>query len=119
MQRRHPLKWGERQQIEVKDDFSRLTIEERMQKVAELLSPRPDDLRPGPPQLDCEGKSLFIRSWGDPPVFRPADRPISADLQSVVPQCAAQTGEGPLAAPTTFLRASQDPRSHRACHATS
>jgi hypothetical protein len=43
MQRRHPLKWGERQQIEVKDDFSRLTIEERMQKVAELLSPRPGD----------------------------------------------------------------------------
>ena len=25
MQRRHPLKWGDRQQIEVKDDFSRLT----------------------------------------------------------------------------------------------
>jgi hypothetical protein len=43
MQRRHPLKWGERQQIEAKDDFSRLTIEERMQKVAELLSPRPGD----------------------------------------------------------------------------
>ena len=43
MQRRHPLKWGERQQIEVKNDFSRLTIEERMQKVAELLSPRPGD----------------------------------------------------------------------------
>ena len=43
MQRRHPLKWGERQQIEAKDDFSRLTIEERMQKVAELFSPRPGD----------------------------------------------------------------------------
>ena len=37
MARRHPQEWGDRQQIDVKNDLSALTVEERMRKAAELL----------------------------------------------------------------------------------
>ena len=54
MARRHPQEWGDRQQIDVKNDMTQLTVEERMRKAAELL-----DLvraiagpRPTPPPLE-------------------------------------------------------------------
>ena len=49
MARRHPQEWGDRQQVDVRNDMAALTVEERMRKAAELLDlvraitgPRPE-----------------------------------------------------------------------------
>ena len=54
MRQLHPQTWGERQQIDLKNDMTQLTVEERLRKAAELL-----DLvraitgpRPVPPPLE-------------------------------------------------------------------
>jgi hypothetical protein len=38
MARRHPQEWGDRQQIEVKNDWALLTEEERRRKADELIA---------------------------------------------------------------------------------
>jgi terminase small subunit-like protein len=67
MARRHPQEWGDRQQIDVRNDWSLLTEEERRRKSEELIA-MIEEIRnppPGPPPL----------------VYRPEEPPEDDDQQ--------------------------------------
>ena len=61
MSRRHPAEWGDKQQVDLKHDFSHMTEAQRLQKARELIGlvheiqkgpelPPPLDYRPEEPE---------------------------------------------------------------------
>jgi hypothetical protein len=63
MSRRHPVEWGDRQQIDVKSDFSQMSEEERVKRALELIGvireitgprPKPPALRYDPGTEEAE-----------------------------------------------------------------
>ena len=58
MSRRHPVEWGDRQQVDVKHDYSHMTEEERLRKAYELIG-LIEEIKRGPempPPLEYRGE---------------------------------------------------------------
>ena len=67
MSRLHPQQWGERQTIDIKNDWSLLSLEERARKAEELIA-MIEELKQPPPQPP-------------PLVYRPEEPPEDDDQQ--------------------------------------